>query len=163
MDDRTETLDSDETGSYEWDYEEAIDRPPRILWGRIIAFAVFLALAFWLGRSSAPSESASAELGDLRQELTDAREEIESLESQLATQAQAQPTSQPTTESSPVATGEERTYVVKEGDTLLGIALEFYNDGSIEFRNLIIEANDIADPSQLSVGQELIIPPAPEE
>ena len=158
MDDRTETFDPQQPESYEWDYEEAGDRPPRVLWGRVLALIVFLALAFWLGRSSAP-ESSDTELTRVQGELQDAQDEIDDLEQQLAAEDEnASP--QPTAESTPVTTGEEQTYVVKQGDTLRGIAIKFYGDPALA--SLIMEANGIEDAQSLSVGAELTIPPEPE-
>jgi nucleoid-associated protein YgaU len=52
------------------------------------------------------------------------------------------------------------TYVIKEGDTLLELANEFYGDPSLD--DYIAEANDILDPSLISAGTEIIIPPDPE-
>ena len=49
MDERTESFQSYEPDSYEWDYEEAHDRGPRVLWGRIISLFLFLLLAFLVG------------------------------------------------------------------------------------------------------------------
>lgn len=49
-----------------------------------------------------------------------------------------------------------QTYTVKSGDTLRGIALKFYGDSS-KF-NIIQEANDISNPSLISVGQVFKIP-----
>jgi nucleoid-associated protein YgaU len=157
VDDRTETFDPQQPESYEWDYEEAGDRPPRVLWGRVVALIVFLALAFWLGRSSA-SESG-AELERVQGQLEDARAEIDDLEQQLSAAAE-NPSPEPTAESTPVATGEEQTYVVKQGDTLRGIAIRFYGDPALA--SLIMEANGIDDAQSLSVGAELTIPPEPE-
>ena len=48
------------------------------------------------------------------------------------------------------------TYVVRSGDTLYAIAQAF--GATVE---AIAAANDIADPSQIAVGQKLIIPVAP--
>jgi LysM repeat protein len=56
----------------------------------------------------------------------------------------------------PVPTpGEQQRYVVREGDTLSGIAARF---GVPE--TAILEANPLSDPDRLFVGQELVIPPA---
>jgi LysM repeat protein len=49
----------------------------------------------------------------------------------------------------------EQRYVVREGDTLSGIAARF---GVTE--EAILEENELADRDRLFVGQELIIPPA---
>ena len=55
--------------------------------------------------------------------------------------------------SEPEATGTDSTYVVQEGDTLWDIALLF--DSSVE---AIVEANDLADETAISIDQELVIP-----
>ena len=50
--------------------------------------------------------------------------------------------------------GKQQRYVVREGDTLSGIAARF---GVSE--DAIIALNPLSDPNRLLVGQELIIPP----
>ncbi len=53
------------------------------------------------------------------------------------------------------------TYTVRQGDTLGGIARQFY--GATGRFSLIVSANRIANPDRLLVGQQLIIPdPAPD-
>lgn len=49
------------------------------------------------------------------------------------------------------------TYVVAEGDTLYAIALRFGVD-----LQALIELNGLSDPNDISVGQELQIPPRPQ-
>ena len=49
-----------------------------------------------------------------------------------------------------------RIYTVKPGDTLTTIAERFYQDA--ERADLIAAANNIDDPSEIEIGQELIIP-----
>ncbi len=51
--------------------------------------------------------------------------------------------------------GEQQLYVVREGDTLSGIAARF---GVSE--DAILEENPVIDRDRLFVGQELVIPPA---
>jgi LysM repeat protein len=51
--------------------------------------------------------------------------------------------------------GVEQRYVVRDGDTLSGIAARF---GVSE--DAILDANGISDPDRILVGQELIVPPA---
>ena len=51
--------------------------------------------------------------------------------------------------------GQQQRYVVREGDTLSGIAARF---GVTEAA--ILEENPLSDRDQLFVGQELVIPPA---
>ena len=60
----------------------------------------------------------------------------------------------------PAAPDGGQTYTVQAGDTLESIAREFYGDGSLY--TLIAEANTV-DPSALEPGQELRIPPAPQD
>lgn len=163
MDDRTESFEPTyESDSYEWDYEEARDRGPRVLWGRIISLGLILLLAFLAGRWTTPQEDVVAELRQARAELDEAGREIESLEQQLESQSVVapEPTPTPTTEESPdEPAGEEQTYIVKDGDTLADIAIRFYDDPSLD--DLIAEANDIDDPRSIRPGQKLVIPPRP--
>ena len=55
-----------------------------------------------------------------------------------------------------VLTNEE--YVVKEGDTLESIIIRFYGNFDMTRVNAIAEANKMANPNALSIGQKLIIP-----
>ena len=56
----------------------------------------------------------------------------------------------------PVPTpGEQQRYIVREGDTLSGIAARF---GVAE--DAILKENPLTDRDRLFVGQELVIPPA---
>jgi len=56
----------------------------------------------------------------------------------------------------PVPTpGEQQRYIVREGDTLSGIAARF---GVTE--DSILKENPLSDRDRLFVGQELLIPPA---
>lgn len=163
MDDRTETLETYEPDSYEWDYEEAADRPPRVLWGRIIMLGVLMLLAFIVGRWSVPEGASTVELQAANDRIEDLETDVATLEQQLAAETRAEtqtePTPTPESETTPAAAGEERIYVVRSGDTLAGIALRFYGDASLD--DLIAEANGIDDPRDLRPGDELIIPPAP--
>lgn len=56
----------------------------------------------------------------------------------------------------PVTLNEE--YVVKEGDTLESIVIRFYGAFDMNKVNAIQEANKMANPNALSIGQKLIIP-----
>jgi nucleoid-associated protein YgaU len=161
MDDRTESFEAYEPDSYEWDYEEARDRGPKVLWGRIIALGLFLLVAFLVGRWSAPRDTSEAQLSAARAELADAENEIESLQEQLDQGAvAAEPSPTPTSSETPAETsGEEQIYVVKDGDTLADIAIRFYDDPSLD--DLIADANGINDPTSIRPGQELVIPPRP--
>ena len=56
----------------------------------------------------------------------------------------------------PVVSREE--YTVREGDTLESIVIRFYGSFDMNKVNLIQEANKMANPNALSIGQKLIIP-----
>ena len=57
----------------------------------------------------------------------------------------------------PVTVANEE-YVVKEGDTLESIVIRFYGTFDMSKVNAIQEANKMANPNALSIGQKLIIP-----
>ena len=56
----------------------------------------------------------------------------------------------------PAVTKEE--YTVRQGDTLESIVIRFYGSFDMNKVNLIQEANKMANPNALSIGQKLIIP-----
>lgn len=56
----------------------------------------------------------------------------------------------------PVLVNEE--YVVKEGDTLESIVIRFYGSFDMNKVNAIQDANKMANPNALSIGQKLTIP-----
>lgn len=66
------------------------------------------------------------------------------------------PTAVPTGAGATVPAGNPDTYVVAEGDSLYAIALRFGID-----LNALIELNGLSDPNDITVGQELKIPPRP--
>jgi nucleoid-associated protein YgaU len=54
----------------------------------------------------------------------------------------------------------QTTYTVKAGDTLSGIAMQFYKKGDFEHYNAIYKANKaiLKSPDHIEVGQKLVIP-----
>lgn len=52
-----------------------------------------------------------------------------------------------------------KVYVVKQGDTLSGVAAKFYEDAS-KWRPIAL-TNGILDPLSINAGQQLFIPPLP--
>lgn len=128
---------------------------PRVLWGRVVALAVALQLAFFIGRACAPGVSES-QYNEVRQELSQTRAE---LETQTAANSRPTPTPAASPSPSPSPTAEAQTYVVERGDTLAEIAEQFYKDADMD--DFLAEANQIADKTQLRVGQRLTIPPKP--
>ncbi|WP_308259384.1 LysM peptidoglycan-binding domain-containing protein [Pseudonocardia sp. H11422] len=72
-------------------------------------------------------------------------------EDELMTQKQAEEAA-----AAPATAPQPRTYVVEPGDSLSAIALRFYGDAG-RYRQ-IAEANGIADPDLIRVGQQLTIP-----
>ena len=158
---RTEPLEPYEPAepAYDWDYDDAGPRRPNVLWGRVALLGALFLLAFLLGRWTAPEGASPEELRQTRAELREAQDRIEVLENQAA-----QPTPTPTDlapEESPAEEDEEEepegtVYVVEPGDTLVLIAEQECGDPALD--ELIADANGITDPTQLSVGDELIIP-----
>ncbi len=57
-----------------------------------------------------------------------------------------------------VAPASNEEYVVKEGDTLESIVIRFYGSFDMSRVNAIQEANKMANPNALSIGQKLVIP-----
>ena len=158
--------------SYDLDYEEEHppDRGPRILWGRVVILGLFLLLAFVLGRATVGDSGPSQEAFDrVAAERDDLEEDVGRLEDELAAaeQATAPPATDPADSEGEGATDPEgeseggETYIVQKDDTLQSIVIDFY--GNPDLDDFLAEANDITDPTALSVGQELIIPPEPEE
>lgn len=153
---RTEPLESYEDDSYDWDYDEEPRRGPRILWGRVLLLGAFLILAFLLGRATAGSGVPQERVDALRAQLAEMEDEIARLEAAQEAEPSPEPTTEPTPdETAPVSEGE--TYVVGRGDTLRGIAEDFYGNAALD--DCIAEANGIDEPEALSVGTELTIPP----
>ena len=72
------------------------------------------------------------------------------------------PTPEPTETPVPTPdpTPEQQTYVVQAGDTMFGIAEQFAPPGAdvTTFAQRIAEANGITNPSNIAIGDELVIP-----
>ena len=149
--------------AYEYEYDDYPDdnrRGPNVLWGRIIALAVVLVVAFWLGRATAGGVD-EAEVDDLRKRLNQTQEENADLQAQVdaaqeASQDEPDTEATPDAETTEAAEPETETYVVEKGDTLRGIAQTYCGDPDQD--DLIAATNGIDDATQLSVGQELTIP-----
>lgn len=177
-DDRSEVIDPyepPEDPAYDWEYDDepAYRRGPRVLWGRLVVLGVVLLVAFLIGRATGgggiPQEdfdAARAERNDAQTQVQDLQQEVSQLEQQnsaLQTELEQAQAEEDTTET----TGEEDTaeepagepYVIEEGDTLRDIAIEFYGDATLD--DYIAEANGITDPSLISTGTEITIPPDP--
>ena len=53
---------------------------------------------------------------------------------------------------------QDNFFFEEEGDTLESIIIRFYGKFDMDKVNLIQEANKMANPNALSIGQKLIIP-----
>ena len=147
--------------------EDESDLGPRVLWGRVFVLGAVVLLAVVLGRASAGGGASQGQVDRLQSDLAEAQQTIAQLESQIDAQAAAEDpagTTEPGPASTPGTGGGDtgpggKTYTVQAGDTLRGIAERFYAD--VDLDDFLARANGITDVSQLSVGQELTIPPEP--
>jgi|GEM_PF-2010448 nucleoid-associated protein YgaU len=156
---------------YEYDFDSEPEREPhgegRVLWGRVAVLGGALLLAFLIGRASAPGGIPEEDLRAARTEARAAEEEAEQLRDQLAAaQAESEPPAEEATggggtkkDSAPEP--ENEIYVVQPNDTLTIIAEKEYGDASLD--DFLADANPGIDPLALRVGQEIVIPPKPEE
>lgn len=161
----------------EYDYEHEDDYAPRILWGRVALLVLGLLLAGVVGYCTAPDGASESDLQEERARVMELSSEVAQLRQQLdaqrANQGQrqgqrkgqggGQQATEDGTESEQAGddqdevSGEGQTYVVQEGDTLVGIAEQFYGDaGKFE---IIADANNLTQDTPLQAGQELVIPP----
>lgn len=133
----------------------------RVLWGRVVALIALIGWAFVLGRCSAPSGVPTEELRRVNQELTRTKAELQEAQEQ---QASPSPSPSPQAATSPGPTPSpsptSQTHIVKSGETLRGISLKYYKTPNLA--NLIAETNNV-EASSLRVGQELTIPPKPDD
>jgi hypothetical protein len=170
-DDRTESLEPYEPpdAGYDWDFDEDPQgrTMPNILWGRVAVLAAGLLLAFLLGRLTAGGGDVSQEdFNQVRAERDEARQEVAQLEQELEQAQQVTPT--PSPEAPDAAGGGEEqapqadveTYTIEPQDTLRTIAEEFYGDAALA--DALADWNDIVDPSIISVGDTIEIPPEEE-
>ncbi|MCX5683002.1 MAG: LysM peptidoglycan-binding domain-containing protein, partial [Planctomycetota bacterium] len=69
------------------------------------------------------------------------------------------------TPAAPASEAGRRVYVVKQGDTLIKVARQFFGKDGDRLANKIYEANKatVKDPGRLAVGQKLVIPGLPAE
>jgi nucleoid-associated protein YgaU len=167
--------------AYDWEYDEEPRsrkgaQMPNVLWGRVAILGALILFAFLLGRITKSSGVPASELEAANDEISTLQTDVETLQDEnaaLQQQVDELQTTAPATDTSTeddtattddgdtTATDEDsQTYTVKSGDTLSIIAEDFYGDASLD--DFIAEANGIDDPTAISVGQELIIPPAPE-
>ena len=159
---RTQQYEAEEEPRYDWDYSEA-PPPPNILWGRVAALVGAIVVFFLIGRATADRGIPEERYEQVKSQLASTQREVNRLEDQLQA-AQREATNQGSEDVG--TTGEEdqgrplekgaRIYTVKPGDTLTTIAERFYQDA--ERADLIAAANNIDDPSEIEIGQELIIP-----
>ncbi|HEU4480312.1 MAG TPA: LysM peptidoglycan-binding domain-containing protein [Actinomycetota bacterium] len=154
---------------YDWEYDEQPRDRPKVLWGRVAILGALVLAAFLLGRITKSGGIPESRLTAANERVTELEQEVADLETELAAVPVAPPADTTTDETTDPAAEEEdtttdvatETYVVKPNDTLTIIAEKVYGDASLD--DFLAEANNIADPTALSVGQELIIPEKPAE
>ena len=159
MDKETTPFQSTQPGSDD-DLEYENDPGGRVLWGRIIALAVALLLAFLVGRATAGGGGGVSETqySKVKRDLAAARAQIAD-QNPTPVVTESTPATTPSTSDSASPDTGDRTYIVKPGDTLRGIAEKVYGD--VTLVDLITQANHITDPTLVHQGTKLIIPPKP--
>jgi hypothetical protein len=162
--------------SYDLDYDEEPQAggTGRVLWGRVAILGAALLIAFLIGRATGGGTDGVAQdrYDDVVAERDELENEVTDLTNQLAAAQEATPPPASASPGTAGGGGDEatdpegeteggETYVVQSGDTLASIAADFYGNASLD--DFLAEANGITDPESLAVGQELTIPPEPEE
>ena len=148
---------------------------PRVLWGRIGTLVLGVGLVFLLGRCSVepgvPPEELAAAQGRIAELETQNRNLEEAQAAQAAggidtspaegaePPAEDAPEAEPAGAPSPATAGD--VYTVQDQDTLESIAEAVYGDRSLW--RMIAEANEGVDATSLRVGQELRLPPKPDQ
>ena len=160
----------DADADLDWEDEEG---SPKLLWGRVLALAGILLLAFLLGRATSPDDSA-AEVEELQEQLQSAEDTIEELQA-AATAIPTLPTDAPTVTTSPTEDeptdeptdeetdgeadnedGPSKTYTVQPGDTFVSIAEDEFGDANPDVVSCLVDANGGDDI--ISPGDEVEIP-----
>jgi nucleoid-associated protein YgaU len=153
---------SEEEPDLDWDSDEG---SPKLLWGRVLALAGVLLLAFLLGRASAPDDSTE-QVDRLRSQLASAEEQIADLEDRLEFGATPPAPDETPTEETPAPEdetppgdgaggggGQVETYTVRSGDTYTSIAEDLLGDPGAS--DCISEANN---DEPLNPGDEIQVP-----
>ena len=151
----------DADSDLEWEDDEG---SPKLLWGRVLALAGILLLAFLLGRATGPDD-AGEEVAELREQLSDANDTIDDLEAVLETITPASPA--PTIDETPTdgeptdgepeePEGRVKSYTVKEGDTFNSIAEDEFGEATPGNVDCLVEANGGDDV--ISPGDQIDIP-----
>ncbi len=123
-------------------------RAPLILAGLGVFFLAMLLLPNFAGGGSDSEETAQQDAPASSDVLGDTAQP----EAQPPADDVAEPPAEP---ADPGPPGDGDTYVIQSGDNLWDIALRY--DTTVE---AIVAANDLANPADLEVGQEIVIPSA---
>ncbi len=154
----------DADADLDWEDEEG---SPKLLWGRVLALAGILLLAFLLGRATAPDDS-SEDVRELRDRLAAAQETIDQLEEDAVAPTETTPA--PTITNSPTdgetedmgdggdgdGGGKVRSYTVKENDTFVSIAEDQFGETNPDIVDCLVEANGGDDV--IAPGDKINIP-----
>lgn len=160
------------------------ERPPNVLWGRVIVLGVALLLVFLLGRATGGASDSEVEA--LQERVESLQAQNSQLEAAARSRATAPPPPPPAADDgeeapdtaaspaasdaeaspspSPEAGGSSQTlpaeYTVQSGENFSTISRDFY--GSASFARCIMQANEYETATSLKAGDEITIPEKPE-
>jgi nucleoid-associated protein YgaU len=174
----SESLDPYEPpeADYEWDYDEEPARrdTPKVLWGRVAILGAGIIVAFLVGRMTAgggvpeadlaraerQAEDARAEAAAAEQRANDLQGQLDAAQADAAAGTDADADADTDQDADAPPAEDVEIHVVAAGETLTTISEEYYGDTG--YADYIAEYNGIEDPSLVSAGTELQIPPEPE-
>lgn len=164
------------------------ERPPNVLWGRVIVLGVALLLVFLLGRAT--GGASNGELETLQERVESLQAQNDQLEAAARSRATspppppaadpaagegsdpaaspapggapvqgASPSPSPSPESGGASTTLPAEYTVQSGENFSTISRDFY--GSASFAKCIMQANEYAEATDLKAGDDITIPEKP--
>jgi len=108
-----------------------------------------------LMRAEAPSQEAKNKIWD---QIKMVDPSYSDLIADITVSETAQPARTQTAGASVTGGSSSRTYTVQSGDTLSKISKQFYGSANLYMKIFEANRNQLDDPNQIKVGQQLLIP-----